>query len=142
MSDQYTAEQIVEKMLDNDAFSKWLGIELIAVEPGSCQLAMTVRPEMTNGFGMAHGGITFSFADSALAFAANGHGQQAVSILTSVAHHLPVNVGDALFADAQEVSRSRKVAFYQVSIQNQSGELVASFQGTVNRSSREWEIDD
>ena len=81
------AEDIIKnKMYANDEFSKWLGIEILKVGEGSCQLKMTVRAEMTNGFKIAHGGITYSLADSALAFASNSHGRQAVSVETSISH--------------------------------------------------------
>ena len=84
--------------MDHDAFSKWLGIEVIAVEAGFATLRMTVREEMTNGFGIAHGGISYSLADSALAFASNGGGNQSVSLETAIHHLKPVQSGDTLEA--------------------------------------------
>jgi hypothetical protein len=71
------AQRVVARMYDNDPFSIWLGIERVAIDTGRCALRMTVRPEMLNGFAIAHGGITYSLADSCLAFAANSHGIQA-----------------------------------------------------------------
>ena len=70
------SEKIVDTMYQNDAFSQWLGIEIIDVYEGFCQLKMTVRKEMLNGFQIAHGGIAYSLADSALAFASNSHGRK------------------------------------------------------------------
>ena len=70
------SEKIVDKMYQNDAFSQWLGIEVVEVKDGYCKLNMTVRKEMLNGFQIAHGGIAYSLADSALAFASNSHGRK------------------------------------------------------------------
>ena len=72
------AKKVVDKMINGDAFSQWLGIEVLEITEGSCKLKMTVRKEMTNGFNIAHGGISYSLADSALAFAANSDGIQSV----------------------------------------------------------------
>jgi acyl-CoA thioesterase len=131
-------ETIVNKMYDGDAFSQWLGIEVVEVETGSCRLNMEVRQEMTNGFGIAHGGITYSLADSALAFAANTHGRQSVSIETSISHLSKVEVGDVLTVKATEVSCSKRIAVYQMTITNQKEEKVADFKGTVYRTEKEW----
>ena len=68
-------QAIVNKMFDQDAFSQWLGIEIVDVSDGYCQLKMTVRNDMLNGFKIAHGGIAYSLADSALAFASNSNGK-------------------------------------------------------------------
>ena len=78
------AKKVVDKMISGDAFSQWLGIEVLEITEGFCKLKMTVRDEMTNGFNIAHGGIAYSLADSCLAFAANADGIQAVSIETSI----------------------------------------------------------
>ncbi len=123
----------VKKMIDGDAFSQWLGIEILKTGPGICQLKMTDRPEMTNGFEIAHGGITYALADSALAFASNAHGMQAVSIETSISHTRPVKSGDTLWAVTVEKNLSRKMGIYEVKITNQNGKLVALFKGTVFR---------
>ncbi len=128
--------EITEKMLAKDGFSQWLGIKLLEVGSGSCSLQMTVRPEMTNGFGVAHGGITYSLADSALAFAANSHGPQSMSIETSISHLKKVEIQDVLTVVAKEVSLSHKIAVYSMTITNQHGTVVADFKGTVYRSSK------
>lgn len=120
--------------MDSDAFSQWLGIEILKTGPGICELKMTVRQEMTNGFGIAHGGITYSLADSALAFASNAHGTQAVSIETSISHTRPVKIGDVLLATAEEKNNSRKFGIYEIKITNQDQKVVALFKGTVFRS--------
>ena len=140
MNDQKRATAIVDHMFEQDAFSQWLGIERLSVGPGRCSLRMTVRAEMLNGFGIAHGGITYSLADSALAFASNGRGRQAVSIETSISHTTSAQAGDRLTATATEDHAGNRIAVYRIIIENQHGELVALFKGTVYRSSKEWEV--
>ena len=73
MDSKALAQKVVDTMFANDYFSQWLGIERVKVEPGHCILKMQIRKEMLNGFSIAHGGIAYSFADSALAFASNYH---------------------------------------------------------------------
>lgn len=128
------------QMYDNDAFSKWLGIEIIDLDEGFAVLKMTLRQEMTQGFGIAHGGITYSLADSALAFASNSYGQQSLSVETSISHTLAVHVGDELTATAKELSLSKRFGIYEVKIINQTGATVALFKGTVYRTSKEWTV--
>ncbi|NVK03393.1 MAG: hydroxyphenylacetyl-CoA thioesterase PaaI [Flavobacteriia bacterium] len=132
------SKEIVSHMMTNDEFSQWLGIQIVEVKPGSAILEMQVREEMTNGFKIAHGGITYSLADSALAFASNGYGIQAVSIETSISHTRPVKSGDTLKAVAVEKNRSRKVGIYEVTIENQDSKKVALFKGTVFYKDSEW----
>lgn len=125
-------------MYANDEFSKWLGIEVLKVGEGICELKMKVRDEMTNGFKIAHGGITYSLADSALAFASNSHGKQAVSIETSISHTHKVMSGDVLTAVAAEQHRSDKIAVYQVTITKQDNKIVGLFKGMVYRTQKDW----
>lgn len=129
---------IREKMLANDALSQWLGIELISIEPGTCILKMIVRKEMLNGFEIAHGGITYSLADSALAFASNSHNMQCVSIETSISHTKSVQENDVLTAVAKELSLSNKIGVYEVTVTNQHHTIVALFKGTVFRTGKHW----
>lgn len=139
MMSQETAAKIAREMFANDAFSQWLGIEQLELGIGACKLRMTVRPEMLNGFGIAHGAITYALADSALAFACNSQGRHAVSIETSISHTQAVQAGDSLIAIAEEEQLGHKVAFYRVRVlEEQSGKVVGLFKGTVYRSSREW----
>jgi len=129
---------IVNKMFYNDAFSQWLGIVVEEVSNGSCTLSLTIRKEMTNGFGIAHGGISYSLADSALAFAANSHGRQSVSIDTSVNHIEALKEGDNITAIATENALKNKFGFYTIEIKRED-KIVALFKGTVFRSEKEWE---
>ena len=131
---------IVDAMMSKDYFSQWLGIERLEEKEGFCKLKMTVRPEMCNGFEIAHGGISYSFADSALAFASNSHGRQAVSIETSISHLKPLKAGDIITATAEEKSRSNRIAIYDVRVEKENGELVALFKGTVFRKETEWNV--
>ena len=132
------AKKVVDKMISGDAFSQWLGIEVLEITEGFCKLKMTVRDEMTNGFNIAHGGIAYSLADSCLAFAANADGIQAVSIETSISHAKKVASGDALIATSKEMNKSIKTALYYITITNQDNLEVAHFKGTVYRTGKEW----
>jgi acyl-CoA thioesterase len=132
------AAEIVHRMYDNDPFSKWLGIELLEVGEGISSLRLTVKPEMLNGFDVLHGGITYSLADSSLAFASNAHGRKSMSIETSISHTKPCKVGDVLTTKTIERSLNNKIAIYDISIVNQHNETVALFKGTVYRSEKEW----
>ncbi len=131
------AKNVVDKMLNGDAFSQWLGIEILEISEGFCKLKMTVRDEMTNGFDIAHGGIAYSLADSALAFAANSHGIQSVSIETSISHTEKVVAGDVLIAKAKEIYTD-KTGIYSVVIVNQNKDMIAHFKGTVYRTGKKW----
>ncbi len=132
------AEKVVNKMMDGDAFSKWLGIKVLEISNGYCQLQMQVRKEMTNGFFIAHGGICYSLADSALAFAANSDGTQSLSIETSITYKKKVNNGDTLTATAKEITKEEKTAIYHIKIENQDNIEVGKFEGKVFRTNKEW----
>lgn len=131
--------EIVERMLSQDAFSQWLGVKLVSIEEGYCELSMQSRAEMLNGFHILHGGISYSLADSALAFAANSYGKHALSVETSITHHAKVLVDEEIIASAKVLFRGNKFSSYHVLIKNSSGDLVASFKGTVYNSSRIWD---
>jgi len=130
--------KIVNKMYDQDAFSQWLGIEIVDVSEGYCQLKMKVRKEMLNGFHIAHGGIAYSLADSALAFASNSNGKKSLSVETSISHTVSVKDGDVLTATTKELSRSDKIGVYLITITNKENQEIAIFKGTVYRTSKDW----
>ena len=130
--------KIVNKMYDQDAFSQWLGIEILDVSEGYCQLKMKVRKEMLNGFHIAHGGIAYSLADSALAFASNSHGRKSLSVETSISHMVSIKAGDMLTAMTKELSRSDKIGIYLITITNNENQEIANFKGTVYRTSKNW----
>lgn len=131
--------EIVNIMMAKDYFSQWLGIEILEVKEGYSRLKMTVREDMLNGFGIAHGGITYSFADSALAFASNSHGQKAVSVETSISHTVSLKSGDEIIAEAYEEHCSNKIGIYSIKIfKSFDMSVVALFKGTVYRTSKIW----
>ena len=134
------ATRIVDRMYNNDPMSQWLGIERIQDGPGVSVLRMVVRKEMLNGFAIAHGGISYSLADSALAFASNAHGIQAVSIETSIAHVAQAREGDVLTTRVEEKSLTKRTGLYHVDVINQEGKVIAFFKGTVYRTGKMWEV--
>src|ERR1700730_9027014 len=107
----------IEAMMKKDHFSQWLGIQRLEEGPGFCKLKMKIRPEMCNGFAIAHGGITYSLADSALAFASNSHGHEAVSIETSISHIKALKSNDIITATAEERNRGKRLAVYEVKVE-------------------------
>ena len=125
-------------MLEGDELTRWLGCEVVESKEGFCKLKMLVRKEMANGFHIAHGGISFSLADSAIAFAANAHGRHAVSLNTSIRHFKPVLVGDTLIAEAKVVNLSHKIVNVDAAVFNGDGEVVADLQATGYRKSEQW----
>ena len=136
MENQKLADDIVNKMLKHDEFSRWLGIEVLEIKPGYSKIKMKIRKDMLNGFHICHGGITFSLADSALAFASNNYGRISVALETSIAFPSPVYEGDELVAVAEEQSRGNSIGIYNVLIFNQAGQKVGVFRGTVYRTKR------
>jgi len=137
-SNKNLAKKVVDKMMGGDAFSQWLGIEVLEISEGYCKLQMTVREEMTNGFKIAHGGIAYSLADSCLAFAANSDGVQSVSVETSISYTKKAVSGDMLTATAKEIRKSEKTGFYHITITNQNNIEIAHFKGTFYRTGKEW----
>lgn len=134
---QQLAEAVVGEMLAGDAFSRWLGVEVVALAPRTATLRMTVRADMLNGFGVCHGGVTFSLADSALAFASNTHGRVTMSVENAIGYPAPARQGDVLTARAAEESASGPLAFYRVNVTRADGSAIAHFRGTVYRTRRE-----
>lgn len=131
--------EIVNTMMANDYFSQWLGIEVLEITEGSCKLKMQIKKDMLNGFGMAHGGITYSFADSALAFASNSYGQKAVSIETSISHLISLIEDDIILAEVIQQSNSNKIAIYTIDIIHAiTLKKVAMFKGTVYKTDKNW----
>lgn len=137
---QNLAERVVRGMMDRDAFSQWLGIEVLETAPRRSVVRMKVRPEMVNGFGVAHGGIAYSAADSALAFAANTHGSVTVAIENSISYPKAIQAGDTITATAAEDASTNRLGFYRVDVKNQRDELVATFRGTVYKTHRAHEL--
>lgn len=137
MSDS-SVHPIVQRMLDSDAMSQWLGIEVLESGPGRCTCQMTVRKEMVNGFGIAHGAITYALADSTLAFAVNAHGRHAVSVTSTIQHLAAVEIGDVLTARAIPRSDGNRIAHVDVEVVNQHGSAVACLSATGYKRSTFW----
>ena len=135
---------IPEKMLSQDPYSQWLGIAILECDLGRCKVGMTVRKEMLNSMNKAHGGITYSLADTAFGFAANTHGKFAVSIETSINHIEAVNEGDYLVAESVIEKVTNKLGFNIIEVrrkskvETQTDELVALFKGVVYRTNKDW----
>jgi acyl-CoA thioesterase len=131
------AQKVVFSMLRKDLYSQWLGVEIIEIKPRFAKIRMTIRDEMVNGFGVCHGGISFSLADSALAFASNTHGKVTVSIENSISYPKAIAVGDTLTATAEEESSSNRLGFYRVAVKRDDDDaIVALFKGTVYKTQK------
>ena len=126
---------IVSLMMARDAFTRWLGAELVSARAGQCTLRMRVREEMLNGFGVAHGGIAFSLADSAMAFACNASEHVTVAVDNAVSYPAAIQLADELVAVAEEESATNRLAFYRVTV-TRGATVVALFRGTVYRTKR------
>ena len=129
---------IVVQMMDRDAFSQWLGLEVVKSGPGQCVCRMNVREDMVNGFGIAHGAITYALADSTLAFAVNAQGQHAVSVTSTIQHLAPVKVGDELTATASPRAEGGRLTHVDVEVTNQEGARVAWLTATGYKMSKTW----
>jgi len=130
------AREVVAHMMKNDLFSQWLGVEVLEVREGYSRIKMTVREEMINGFGIVHGGIAFSLADSAFAFACNNRNVLSVALDTAINFLKPVHVGDLLTAEAKEIHNGKSTGLYHISISNQKDHVVAIFKGTCFRTDK------
>ncbi len=136
MTTNISATDVVAHMMANDLFSQWLGVEVLDVKDGYSKIKMTVRKEMINGFGIVHGGIAFSLADSAFAFACNNRNVLSVALDTSINFLKPVNVGDELTAEANELHNGKSTGLYNITVTNQKDLLVAVFKGNCFRTNK------
>ena len=132
------AKRVVDAMMAADAFSRWLGIKVLAVRPREATVTMTVRSEMVNGFGVSHGAIVYALADSALAFASNTHGRITVSIENSITYPHAVHVGDELVAKADDEGASNRLGYYRVRVTRKDGTVVGLFRGTVYKTNTDF----
>jgi acyl-CoA thioesterase len=127
---------VVDHMMENDRFSQWMGIEVLDIREGYSHIRMAIRPEMANGFGIVHGGVPFSLADSAFAFACNNRNNLSVALDVTITFIKAVHVGDVLTAEAKEVHNGRSTGVYLIDIRNQRQEQVALFKGTCFRTGK------
>ncbi|SDG63401.1 PaaI family thioesterase [Psychroflexus sediminis] len=130
---------IPKKMLSQDPFSTWLGIEILEVSLGKCKVGLKIRPEMLNSMQKAHGGITYALADTAFGFAANTYGKYAVSIETSINHIEALGVDDYITAESTVEVTKNRLGFHYVEVKR-GEEIVALFKGVVYRTSKEWDL--
>lgn len=137
MSDKdILANSVVNHMMENDYFSQWMGVEVLEVREGYSRIRMTIRKEMVNGFGIIHGGIPFSLADSAFAFACNNRNNLSVALDVTITFTKAVQIGDVLTAEAREIHNGRSTGVYLISVINHKNEQVALFKGTCFRTGK------
>ena len=129
-------EAVVNHMMENDFFSQWMGVEVLEIKEGYSRIKMTIRKEMVNGFGIVHGGLPFSLADSAFAFACNNRNNLSVALDVTITFTKAVNVGDVLTAEAKEIHNGRSTGVYLIDVTNQRNEKVALFKGTCFRTGK------
>ncbi|HEY4108175.1 hydroxyphenylacetyl-CoA thioesterase PaaI [Puia sp.] len=132
-----TPGEITALLFEKDYFSQWLGLQVDESGEGYCKLHYRINEQMLNGFGIVHGGVVFSAADSAFAFACNSHGILTVALDVSISFTRPARSGDLLFVEARELHLGNKTGLYEIRTTNESGELIALFKGTAYRTSRE-----
>lgn len=130
------AKKVVDRMMETDHFSNWLGVKILDVKEHYSKIEMTLRKEMLNGFGIAHGGITFAFADSAFAFACNSDGKVTVALDVSISFPKAGKEGDMLTAEAKLVNKTNRTGLYLIEVKNQRDELVALFKGTCYKTEK------
>jgi acyl-CoA thioesterase len=127
---------VLDIMLERDRFSAWLGLVIDEIGAGYCKLHYTIREDMLNGFDIVHGGILFSAADSAFAFACNSHGRITVALDVTITFTRPGKAGDRMTVEAKEVYLGNKTSVYDIRTSNEAGQLVALFKGTAYRTSK------
>ena len=129
-------EEIVHKMMSNDLFSKWLGIEIISIKKGYCKLSSTISKEMTNGFNLAHGGICYSLADSCFAFTANSLGKISLTKSAEITYLKKVELNETIFAECEQLQKDSSM--FTVNILNQKKEEIAIFKGIAHFTNKDW----
>jgi len=130
------ARRVVDHMMNGDGFSRWLGIEILEVREGYSKIRMILRPEMLNGFGVIHGGIAFSLADSAFAFACNNRNNLSMAIDTSINFTKALMPGEVITAESKEQHNGRSTGLYHITVTNDRNETVAFFKGTCFRTGK------
>jgi acyl-CoA thioesterase len=136
MQNDKLARDVVDHMMDHDFFSQWMGIEVLEIREGYSRIKMVIRKEMVNGFGIVHGGIPFSMADSAFAFACNNRNNLSVALDVTISFTRAMHIGDTLTAEAKEIHNGRSTGVYLITISNQKDEQVALFKGTCFRTGK------
>lgn len=130
------ATNVVDHMMENDFFSQWMQVNVLEIKEGYSKIQMTIRKEMVNGFGIVHGGLPFSLADSAFAFACNNRNNLSVALDVTITFTKAVKVGDVLTAEAKEFHNGRSTGVYLITVTNQKDEQIALFKGTCFRTGK------
>ena len=130
------ARSVVSRMMQDDLFSQWLGITVLEIKEGYSKIQMTLREEMVNGFAVIHGGIAFSLADSAFAFACNNRNNLSMALDTNITFTKATKPGDILTAEAKELHNGRSTGLYLITVTNQYNEQVALFKGSCFRTGK------
>jgi acyl-CoA thioesterase len=130
------AKSVVYRMTREDLFSQWLGIEIMEIREGYSKIKMTLRKEMVNGFAVIHGGIAFSLADSAFAFACNSRNNLSMALDANVSFTKTMKPGDVLTAETKEIHNGKSTGVYLITVVNQNEEQVALFKGTCFRTGK------
>lgn len=131
-----TPKDVVDRMMAKDAFSRWMGVEVLEVAEGYSRIRMTVRQEMMNGFGIAHGGILFGLADSVFAFACNSRNNLSLAMDNSMNFLKPASTGDILTAEAKELHNGHSTGLYYITVTNQDNNIIAVFKGNCFRTGK------
>lgn len=132
------AKKVADKMLETDYFSQWMGVQILEVKDGYSKIQITLRREMLNGLGIAHGGVTFALADSAFAFACNSDGKATVALDVSISFPKPGKEGDIITAEATAINRTNRTGLYLIEVKNQNNELVGLFKGTCYKTEKKF----
>ena len=126
---QTLAQAAADAMWSRDNAAQALGMAIVQVAPGSAQLTMVVRPDMVNGHNICHGGMIFSLADTAFAYACNSYNKNTVASACSIDFLAPAKEGDLLHAQAIEQSQAGRTGVYDITVRTQTGKAVALFRG-------------
>lgn len=129
MTPQTRAEKSAAAMWTNDAASKWLGMSLDKVGPGTAVMSFEVGPQHLNGHAICHGGYIFTLADSAFAFACNSYNKLVVAQQNTITYLSPAVEGERLTATAREVNLTGRSGLYDVCVTAPDGRVVAEFRG-------------
>ena len=129
MTPREKAEKSAAAMWESDNSSPWVGIDMVEVDEGRAVMSLTVKKHHTNGHGICHGGIIFTLADTAFAFACNSRNQSTVAQHNTISFVSPGTLGDILTACAEEVSLTGKNGIYDVTVTNQQRRIIAEFRG-------------
>jgi len=128
-NNDHQALDIARHLLSQEGTGPAWGIEILSASPGKAAIAMTLKPKMLNGFGTAHGGVIFAFADTAFAYACNSRNIVSVAQQASISFLSPANNGEKLMAVASEEALSGRSGVYRVEVLGEDGRTIALFQG-------------